>query len=78
MTSISARPIYFDGICRYDVRHRRIIYLCGNMAASGFEPVNKIDRLCYSRSKMKYGIGGIDYDIYHSAIYRCLHCCVDA
>jgi hypothetical protein len=48
------------------------------VAATGFEPVTKIDRSCYSRSKMKHEIGGIDYDIYHSSIYRCLHCCLDA
>jgi hypothetical protein len=48
------------------------------VAAAGFEPATKIDRLCYSRSKMKHEIGGIDYDIYHSSIYRCLHCCLDA
>jgi hypothetical protein len=48
------------------------------VAAAGFEPVTRIDMLCYPRSKMKHEIGGIDYDIYHPSIYRCLHCCVDA
>ena len=50
----------------------------GLVTAAGFEPVTKIDRVCYSRRKMKHEIGGIDYDFYHSSIYRCLHCCVDA